>query len=454
MLNKRRFEINIGIILLTISAVCLITHFLFFRYSFPPVNVDEASFFSPAYSLAKHGVLSSDVHQSFLPGASRFTYWMPPLYLFILGYFLKLMGVTILNGKILSIIFTCVSAFTLASISKDRYIKLSAAALFLICPFIIITSAFIRVEALAILLIIFSIVAVKYHSSEYLLGIIAGLGIMTHPLLMPVAAGLALVMITRGIKPFLFFSLIVLVIITPYLFYIFKDVELFKEQMILQFSRKSKAHFSDLKLSYILQCVPFALAGLFCLYKINHAKELRLFLAACIIMSLFVILRSNEFNYQVYLIPYVLAALIIVMEERKESQTYRFVFPLLFYGLFTVLLLSKMIKYHWKSDKEYKEMITYLNNNKSWNGKEIFVTGSPDVASYFLMNNQHVERQIPIAVSKSKDWLNKYNYIVEVKDNVDKDQNISPTSELSADWESSGFTTSGGSNSLIVFIRK
>src|SRR3990170_3942754 len=101
MLNKRSFELSIAVFLLVISTACFVIHFLFFRNSFPPVNIDEASFFSPAINLADKGLLSSDIHKSYLPGAVEYTYWMPPFYLVLLGLFLKISGGSVFSAKIL-----------------------------------------------------------------------------------------------------------------------------------------------------------------------------------------------------------------------------------------------------------------------------------------------------------------------------------------------------------------
>ena len=458
MPNKRSAELKISVLLFAIAAICFSVHFLFFRDSFPPVNVDEASFFSPANSFVRHGKLSSDVHQSFLPGSAMYTYWMPPLYLVLLGAFLKIAGVTVFNAKFLSFILTCFSAFLISKISSDRYIKLSLSALVLICPFIIITSAFIRVEALAILLIVISILAVRFEANQYLIGIIAGLGIMTHPLMMPCCAGLALVMLRRGIKPFIIFSLMVLITISPYIFYIFKDVEVFKEQMALQFLRKSKARFSDLTFSYIFQSVPMALAALFCVYKINKAKELKLFLATAILLSLFIILKSNEFNYQVYLVPYVVASIGILMYEKKENVGYRNVLPFVMYSFFAVLLVFKIVKYHFRNDDEYKQTISYLGNNRNWSGKDIYVIGNPDITTYLIMHDQHVEKPIPIAIKRNSDWFKKYNYVVEIKDNYAEPAVISGADSVNErpwiTWQKkTSFTTSKGSITMNIFLR-
>ncbi len=457
MKRKTYSETNISFVFLSISILCFIIHFLFYKFSFPPINTDEASFFSPSYSFAKTGILASNIHQSFLPGANKFTYWMPPFYLVLLGTILKLSGATVFNAKILSAVLTCCSAMLISVISKDKFTKICAASLLLICPFIILTSAFIRVEALAILLIVAAITAVKNNSSNYLLGILAGLCVMTHPLLLACCAALALIAARSGLKSFIIFSIVALITISPYIFYILKDVDLFKLQMALQFSRKAQAKITDLKLLYLLQSVPIALVALFCLYKLKQAKELKLFLSAGVILSLIIILKSNEFNYQVYLVPYVIASIGLIMDENKNLLLYRYYMPICLYGFFSVLLIFKFMKYDYLNDKPYKEMISYLNTNRNWKNKNIYAIGGTDVCNFFIVNNQNIERPIPIAISKNTNWFDKYNYVLEVVYNKSKDRNAEENNKEPKPWlewrNKEVFTTTDGKYSLHLFIK-
>lgn len=454
-MNKRTIELNSAVLLLLIAASIFIIHFLFFRHSFPPVNIDEASFFSPAQSFANRGILASDIHKSFLPGSAEHTYWMPPLYIVLLGGFLKIFGDTVLAAKILSLVLSCGSALALSSLTKDKYGKAIAAGLFLICPFIIITSAFIRVEALAIFITVLAIVAVKKSWSPFWLGIIAGLALMTHPLMLACGAALALTAVRRGFKPFCLFCGAFLITVSPYIWYIFQDVALFKEQMGLQFLRKAKAKITDLKPAYLLQSVPLALLAIFCFYKIKREKELRLFLVTALLLSLAIVLKSNEFNYQVYLIPYVVAAAVLAIKAKRELPVYRYGLPLLLYGFFAVILVSKLAKYHFRTDSQYDEMTGYLAKNKSWNGRHIYVTGGPDISTYLLMNGQDVERQIPVPLAANSHWFDKYDYVVSVTDNENTENAASADTLVPwRTWKKVSFSTSQGAHSMFLFQKQ
>jgi hypothetical protein len=454
-MNTRTTGLTIAVIFLVVSIVIFLVHFLFFRHSFPPINIDEGSFFSPAQSLSNKGIMASDIHKSFLPGSAVYTYWMPPLYILLLGGVFEIFGSTVIIAKLVSLLLTCGSALLLSSFAKDRYEKICAAALFLICPFIIITSAFIRVEALAIFLTVMAVIAVRKGWPVYVLGIIAALGIMTHPLMLACGAGLGLTALRRGFKPFVFFTLAFLVTIAPYIWYILQDVELFKEQMTLQFLRKSKAKFLDLKLPYVIQSVPLTLLTLFCLYKTKAPKELRAFLAVSSILALAVVLKSNEFNYQVYLVPYAVAAVVLLLEEKKDTKIYRFGLPLAVYFFFAVVLISKAAKYHFRTDAGYVEMTSYLDNHTSWKGKQVYETGGPDVSTHLFMKGQVVERQIPVPMQLPSNWFDKYDYVIDIKDNA---ENVSVGDSLSAQpwegWKKDSFTTSNGAFTILQYSEK
>lgn len=454
---ERSIEQTIAYMLLVASVAVFIIHFLFFRHSFPPVNVDEASFFSPAQSFATKGNLASDIHKSFLPGASQYTYWMPPFQLVLLGGFFKIFGTTVMAAKIFSLLFSCASALLVASLARTTYGKVSAAALFLICPFIIITSAFIRVEAVSIFLTLLAIIAVKREWSDFILGVIAAVGISTHPLLVACAAGLGLTSLREGIKPLLLFSLGFAVAISPYVWYILQDVELFKQQMTLQFLRKANAKLLNLSPMYLLQSVPSVLLALFCLYKTKAANELRLFLTVSMFLALVIVLRSNEFNYYVYLVPYTIAALVLAIDRKRESALFRWMAPLALYGFFALLLAFKLVKYKFRTDTDFNQLVSHLNTNTSWKGKQIFAAGGPDVSTYLMMYGADVEREVPVPQTLPATWFDKYNHVIEIKDNGFSGEGVFEEPDKPKPWrvwKASAFTTSDSAYTLTQYTRQ
>ncbi|HUC83522.1 MAG TPA: hypothetical protein VMR70_21595 [Flavisolibacter sp.] len=452
--SKQHFSITN--VMLAISVVVFFLHFLFYRHSFPPINVDEASFFSPAQSFAEKGRLASDIHRNFLPGAEKYTYWMPPLYIVLLGTFFQLFGSTVMVAKAVSLLLSCASAMLLTAFAKEKYTKLVGASLFLVCPFIIITSAFIRVEALAIFLTVLAIVAVRKQWNTGLLGVVAALGIMTHPLMLACAAGLGLVALRKGVKPLLLFAAVFAIMISPYIWYILQDAALFKEQMTLQFLRKAKASFFDLKPMYLLQSVPMVLFALFALYKGKGEKNLRLFLSVSMLLALVIVLRSNEFNYQVYLVPYVIAAFVLAAEQKRSSELFRLVAPLALFGFFAALLFFKLMKYQFRTDKDFNQLVSHIQTNPLWKGKTIFAAGGPDVSTYLMMQGADVERQIPVPQTLPANWFDRYNHVIEVRENQPAGENNFEepgTARPWQHWKAVSFTTTDGAYTITQYLK-
>jgi hypothetical protein len=434
-----------------LSVGCFLFHFLLFRYSIPPNNVDESSFFSPAQNLAENGVFASPVHEGFLPGAGRYTYWMPPLYMLLLAGIFKIFGATVLNAKLLTFILTGLSAFLITLLSKDRYVRICLAGLFLVCPYIITSSAFIRMEGLALLLLTASIVAVKFRVGPHWLGILAGLMALTHPMLVPGCAALAFHVWRRDIRSFIVFCLLALLTVSPYLIYILQDLPVYKAQMGLQLARKAHKRLSNLKLDYVVQFVPLSLLALFALVKLRGAAELRIFLGVGLFLTMLLVLKSDEYNYQVYVMPFIIAVTGLVLDEKGAQDLYRYVLPLAIYCLFGVFLMAKLVKYRFRDDRPYNEMINYLQANRDWQGKKIYVDGTPDIATFLMMNHQQVERRNAVATEIRDNALDKYNYIIEVTDNGSKER----FSIKDAPWKKWAFkkmfTTSDGNFTLESF---
>jgi hypothetical protein len=443
----------IAIVFFSIAIVTVVIHFVFFRFSFPVSNVDEATFLSPAYSLAAHGKFSSDVHASFLPGADTYTYWMPPLYMFLLGVMLKMFGITLFTSKLFSLLLILSSAVCVFLFSKDRYTRLVLVSLLLICPFIIITSARIRMEALAIFLILLSILSVKRKWPAYISGILAGLALMTHPMCIPCCAGLAFYNIRKGYKPFFIFMATAVLVTLPYLFYILQDIPLFRQQMSFQYARKMGRELTKVKLEYILQFVPTSILALMFVYWSKEERGFKYFFYISLTLTAILVFKSNEFNYQVYTIPYLIPAIGALLQEKKE-KIYRLGVPALFFTFFLVMLIFKGKKNNnFQDDSTYYQLTGYLSQNKDWLGKTIFVAGAYNVSTYFLVNHQKVET-INVVNESTPDWYKKFDYVVHVVKNSDDKKGEMANGKFWKDWPHKKlFTTSDGRYSLLTAVK-
>jgi hypothetical protein len=119
-----------------------------------------------------------------------------------------------------------------------------------------------------------------------------------------------------------------------------------------------------------------------------------------------------------------------------------------------VLLIFKAGKYHFQSDVSYKEMTSFLSRNKSWKDKKIFVAGNPDLATYFIMQGQEVQRENAVASRKTQNWFAQYNYVLDVKNTADQDTARNSINKPWLGWKREEiFTTSNHSNQMYIFIR-
>jgi hypothetical protein len=160
-----------------------------------------------------------------------------------------------------------------------------------------------------------------------------------------------------------------------------------------------------------------------------------------------VILRSNEFNYQIYTIPYILAAIGLFLEEKRENL-YRLAVPALFFTFFlTTLLLKGNKNNNFQQDSTYYELTEFLSKDKSWAGKNIYVTGPYDVSTFLILNHQNVER-INAANFATSGWYNKFDYVITVVENG-KEQKQRKEIHFWKDWDQqNSFTTSDGRYTL------
>jgi hypothetical protein len=398
--------------LLLISAIILTTvHFAFFRFSFPPIRVDEASFLSPAYSLLTKGKFSSDIHASFLPGSESYTYWMPPFYMLSLAFFLKVAGIGINQAKLFSTLCVISASWCLGLSTKTWVSRCWIMALFLICPFVIFSSTTIRMEALGILLTSIAILFVAYKDTprqDVVLGVIAALCFMTHPMVIACSIAVGIIMLGRGLKAFSRFLASALIVLSPYLIYITRDHHGFFTQMSLQFARKAGPGISTLTLSYAVQTLPLAVVALILVSKIHKNKELKRFLGIGLLLTVFLILKSQEFNYHVYAVPYTLSVLGFYIDSYQNK--FKLLIPFVVLAFFISLLVGKAKLYHLHDDRPYYDLVEFLNQHQSeWSGKKIYVEGEPDVSSFFLVNGQDVER---MSYLTPKGWADKYEYVI------------------------------------------
>jgi hypothetical protein len=132
-----------------------------------------------------------------------------------LAVYLKLIGFSFLQAKLFRFLCFLAAGLLLSTITPGRSNKLWVLALWFYCPFVLMASTTIRMEAIGILITCLTIYALKKEASAVVLGILAGSTILTHPMYLACGAAIGVVILFRkDWRQFLLFSLAVFVVIS------------------------------------------------------------------------------------------------------------------------------------------------------------------------------------------------------------------------------------------------
>jgi hypothetical protein len=411
-----RYSFRIALLSFCLSLSIYGIHFLYYRFSFPLITPDEASFLSPAYDLIHKGVFSTSIHRQFLPGADQYTYWMPPLFMASLAVYLNLVGCSFLKAKLFSFLCFLAAGLLLSTVTPGRSNKLWMLALWFCCPFVLMASTTIRMEATGILITCLTIYALKKEASAIVLGILAGSTILTHPIYLACGVAIGVVVLLRkDWRQVLLFSLTTLLIISPYVWYISQDSLIFQEQMELQFTRKASKSLLTIEPSYLVQFLPISLLAFVLLFRLKTRSELRTFLIFGLLFVDLLVLKSQEFNYHLNVIPYAIASLALFVDEQSTRPSLRFLlFPALM-SFFLLLLLQKGLKLQFVNDDVIHELVDVMHQHQgSWNNRSIFVTGSTDLTGFLLLQGQRVERINAVYKLPDSRWDAYYDCVIEL----------------------------------------
>lgn len=416
---SQKSSLRIALAFFLAALTLYVGHFIYYRYSFPVITPDEASFMSPAYDLIKKSTFSTSIHKTFLPGSDRYTYWMPPLFMMSLAAYLKVVGLSMTKAKLFSFICFSASAVVLSFISQNKLNKLWIVTLLFSCPFVLIASSTIRMEAVGFLITCLSILAVKNKYNVVVLALLTGASILTHPVFLACGASIALVVGNRrDWRQLATYVLVTGLAISPWLWYISQDPTLFQEQITLQLSRKSSVSIFTVTFSYLIQFAPLSILSLILLYKLKNRSELRLFLISAVVLITLLILKSQEFNYHLNSIPYTIAAVSLYVDEQSRARANRQLIFLVINLFFLILLGQKLRKNDFLDDSTMNELIGSLDSShKYWNNQDILVADKfTDLTGFLMLKDQHVERVNAIAKVKDPHWEQKFNCVIDVND--------------------------------------
>ncbi len=162
---------------------------------YPRMHMDEGYFSNPAYNLVTNGEFGTYSYRDFLR-FEEFTFWQPPVYILILALFFQIFGLSLIIGRVVSVIFALIIINIFYIISSDIIKKGQALFLTLIFgtfPLIFYSAHQIRMDIAvsAFTFLSFYFLYFKFYKTDsedqrkikYLIiaGIFSALALLSHP---------------------------------------------------------------------------------------------------------------------------------------------------------------------------------------------------------------------------------------------------------------------------------
>jgi hypothetical protein len=149
------------------------------------------------------------------------------------------------------------------------------------------------------------------------------------------------------------------------------------------------------------------------------------------------LLKSQEFNYYLNVIPYVITSFALYIDEQQTRSTRRFLlFPALM-SFFLLLLLQKGLKLQFVNDESIHELVDVMQQHQgSWNNRSVFVTGSTDLSGFLLLEGQRVERINAVHRLSDFQWHDPYDCVIElINVRILEDRVDNPASQFWSRWK-------------------
>jgi hypothetical protein len=397
---------------------------LFFFYFFfneartlPPAWPDEVLFYSPSLQLAQHGRLVTDVLIGLIPGMETKTLWMPPGYLLLSAFFLKIFDSSLMTVRTLSFLSIYLSAvlflYLLYKLKFEKIPMILGFATIIFEPLFFRFGVPARMEGLTLLFFIGSLLIassdLKYQIRGFVSGLLLSFSVLTHPF----AASLGLTTLyllihdnqKRGysIIYFLFGGILP---ILGWIYYISPDWDLFVIQFGAQLVRK-KALFSTFDLITKLKIFIFGFAYSkiriiiilsqlsimtifsFQLWKHRETLPKRFGLYWIWILSVLIsIYSSSEGWYVIYfLFPFALGMAILSEQKYIGIKLTLFGIVISVFGWFHFIFL-----HHVKTNSELIQTQHFERIYASLKEyKKIYVQAIPDPYFYLKEKNPEIE---------------------------------------------------------------
>lgn len=342
------------------------------RLEFPPVWPDEVLFFSPAQDFAENGTLRTQVLEGLIPGMEETTLWMPPLYFFTGGFWMKyvLPGIVGLRLFTLATAAFCIFVFygILNRIGFSPLSSLFSCLLLSTDLLYLRVGTMGRMEALCLLFALASLFFLIRSAFDenpepvgkvesFVSGIFLGLSFLSHPFGAVFGVPALFLLWKRKSLSAPLFWIGGTIPLGVWIVWLFPRFDLFLFQFGLQFGRKKELFsvFSILTKIKILiggyenpgvriLFYIFLLAGIGINRRLLKEKLDRfLFLFVWIFGTLFFLFLSTEFYYVMYLTIPLSALGGILLEESDRKRVIYVASGLLFCNLIVLFLAYRKV---------------------------------------------------------------------------------------------------------------
>lgn len=387
------------------------------RLEFPPVWPDEVLFFSPSQDFVEFGTLRTRVLEGLIPGMEETTLWMPPLYFFSGGLWMKYVFPGIVGLRLFTLVVAALCIFIFYGILfRIGFSLLSAsfAGLLLVTDLLFLrVGTMARMEMLCLFFALASLfLLVRTALDEHprpvgkvealFSGIFLGLSFLSHPFGSVFGVpSLYLLWRRKSLSTSLFwiggiFPLVIWII------WLFPYWNLFLFQFGLQFGRKKELFtlFSVLTKIKILiggyenpgvriLFYIFLLAGI----GINRRllKERFLFLFVWVLGILVFLFLSTEFYYVMYLTLPLSALGGMLFEESDRKRVIYVGSGLLFCNLIVLFLAYRKVGFinpEFDLGKKFSEEIAAELRYS----KKVYLQAIPD--PYFYLRERYPDQEI------------------------------------------------------------
>lgn len=469
--NKESFLTPLIFISL-IFTFCLFSFSLFLKE--PPVWPDEAIFTDIAKNLNKNAVLATDIFGGLIPGLEKRALWYPPLYFYLLSFWVKFFGESIEAIRLLSFIFSLFSLILFflitKSLFKNNFLSLTG-FLFLIFDVWFFRAAKVArmdmVNFFFLLASFYFLILAKERDKNFLFflaGLFSGLAILSHPF------GLLVFLISllylfwefkkeKQLPKRLFLFLLPVFLCFLIWFLLVKDnLTLFFTQYSLQFLRKKEM--APYLLTLFKNNFLFKLfySGLFLTIFISFftlkKSPFFIFFLFSFLIFLFAIIYGKEMWYLLYLQPFLVLIILSLLKRAKElfpkniSLVFYFFVSLVFFlNIFIFFqnffqIKSAFLNYHQFS----KEIAKALPKE----GK-IFLSVIPD--PYFeLQKNEKLKLyEFPTVFVNQKDYKRLLSLMDYIVINYPSDKTLFDFVKAKKEKR---LVSSGGFSAFIIKVKK